>query len=265
MSDPQTAVILHWFWTAFFIAFGVFQMTRGRNFLSACTADCHLKISEPDTTATLQRVEAAVERREAAEGGKVPLGLWMGWFSFVLAAVAATGWMQPPAVLYAVMCLGMSLGVAVVFLRLRNSQPTRVAVLSARSVDAVIPSYWFCVAAVSALTVLSYAANPQYRVAAILVTLSSLLSVGLAWRLTNLPALLTGVDIPAEQLVDDRLRFFRSRAAMVFAVCETFILCSQVIADRSMAQEISYAVTAVVWIAFAIWMLRRQFAKVQLA
>lgn len=264
MSDSDVLVFLRWFYTAFFALFGVFQILRGRNFLSARTADCFLKVPASDTSGTLQRVEAAVERRQAAEGTPVPLGLWMGSFSFVLAAVAATGLIKP-GLLYAAMCLGMTLGVAAVFLRLRNSQPTRVAVLSARSVHAVIPSYWFFAAAFSALTVLSYAAIPQYRIASVLVTVSSLLSVALAWRLAGLPALLTGVDITAEQFVDDRLRFYRSRAAMVFGVCETFVFCALVTGDRNMLQLLSYALTAAVCIAFAVWMLKRQFSMVQLA
>lgn len=265
MSDAQAMIYLHWFWVGFFIVFGVFQMTRGRNFLSASTADCFLKVSGPDADRTVKRIEAAVERRQTAEGARVPLGLWMGCFSFILAAVEATGRVHPPAVLYALLCFGMSLGVAAVFLRLRNSQAMRVALLSARTVDSVMPSYWFLAAVISACSVLAYAADSQYRLAAILVSLSSLVSVALAWRLANLPALLSGIDVPAEQIVDDRLRFYRSRAAMMFAVAETFVFCAQLLGDRTPAQLASYLLTAIVWLAFAAWMLRRQFAKVQLA
>lgn len=265
MTDAHAIVFLRWFWAGFFVVFGIFQMTRGRNFLSASTADCFLKVSGPEAERTVTRIEAAVERRQAAEGTRVPLGLWMGWFSFLLAAVAATGTVHPPTVLYAVLCLGMSLGVAAIFLRLRNSQAMRVALLSARSVDSVMPSYWFVAAVISALSLLAYTTDSQYRLAAILVSVSSLISVALAWRLANLPALLSGIDIPAEQIVDDRLRFYRSRSAMVFAVAETFVFCAQALGERNPAQLVSYLITTVLFFAFAAWMFRRQFAKVRLA
>lgn len=262
-SDHFVHLYLYWFWTAFFVLFGVFYMTRGRRYLAACTADCNLKLQKPDNGA-LARVEAAVERRQEAEGAPVQLGLWMGSFCFVLAAAAATGRVQP-ALLYAFMCFGMAAGIAFVFLRVRNSQPRRVAVLSARSVDSVIPSYWFYAAVASAVGILTYATNVSYRDAAMIVSLSSLITVILAWRLANLPSLLTGVDIPAEQLVDDRLRSYRSRAAMVFALVQTFVFCTQAIGEATVPQLISYWLTTVLWVAFGAWMLRRQFAPVRLA
>ena len=263
MSNSEALIFLHWFWTAFFVLFGLVFMTRGRRFLAACTADCHLKIKTADSGAR-ERIEAAVERRQAAEGAPVPLGMWLGAFSVLLGAVAATGRILP-ALLYALLCLGSAFGIGAIFLRLRNSQPTRVAMLCARSPESVIPAYWFGIAVLSALSVLTYAANPAYRVAAVIVAVSALLTVAIAWRLTNLPALLSGVDITAEQLIDDRLRAYRSQAAMVFALVQTFVFCSQVLADFTVAQSISYGLTAVIWIAFAIWMFRRRFAAVQLA
>ncbi|HEY9180051.1 MAG TPA: hypothetical protein VIO32_04990, partial [Candidatus Baltobacteraceae bacterium] len=193
---------LHWFWVVFFALFGVFHVFRARNFMSASYADCGLR-ADCETTA---RVEAAVERRQEAEGKAVPLGLWNGGLCFVLAAAAATGRIQP-ALLYAFMCFGMAGGVAAVFLRLRNSQPTRVAVLSARTASSVLPAYWLYAAIVGALGVLAYTTDAAYRDAATIVSFSSLVSIAITWRLANLPALLSGVDIPAEQLVDDRLRF----------------------------------------------------------
>lgn len=263
MSSHAAMVFLHWFWTAFFVLFGVFMMTRGHNYLSACSADCFMKVKTDDEDAR-NRIRAAMKRREDAEGAPFPLGVWLGSFSIVLGAVAATGRVQP-ALLYAFLCLGMAAGSALVFLRIRNSQSVRVAVLSARSSDSVIPVYWFAIACVSALAVLTYTANPQYRGAAVIVTLSSLLTVAIAWRLTNLPALLTGVDVSAEQIVDGRLRFFRSRAAMVFAVVQTFVFCSQAVGQTTNAEFATYLFTTVVWAAFAVWMLRRQFAAIQLA
>jgi len=257
-NDPAT---LYWFWSAFFVLFGVFFITRGRRFLAASTADCCLKVPSPDA-GTLERVEAAVERRQAAEGGAAPLGVWLGVFCIALGAVEAAVRVQP-ALLYALMCLGMAVGVAFVFLRLRNSQPTRVAVLSARTVDSVIPPYWFFVAGACAFGVLLFA-DGQHRGPAILVAVSSLITIALAWRLANLPALLSGVDIPAEQIVDDRLRFYRSRAAIVFAMAQTFVFCSNY-GELDIAQTAALSFTFVAFFGFSIWMVVRQRAPVRLA
>lgn len=262
MNNQTALVFLHWFWTGFFVLFGVFLMTRNKTFLSACSADCFMKFKADNDA--LNRLTAAVKRREQAEGAPFPLGVWLGSYSILLAAVAATGRVQP-ALLYACLCLGMAAASAVVFLRIRNSQSVRVAVLSARNADSVIPFYWFAIAFASALAVLTYTANTQYRGAALLVAVSSLITTAIAWRLTNLPALLTGVDVSAEQVVDDRLRFFRSRAAMVFAVVQTFVFCSQVIGDATVPQMASYWFTFAVWISFAVWMIRRQFSVIRLA
>lgn len=262
MNHQDATVFLHWFWTSFFVLFGVFVMTRGRNYLGASSADCFMKVRADSET--FSRLKAAVKRREDAEGTPFPLGLWLGSFSIILGAVAATGRIQPVS-LYAVLCLGMAAANAAVFLRIRNSQSVRVAVLSARHADSVIPLYWFALACASALSLLTYTVNPQLRGAALLVMTSSLLTIAIAWRLTNLPALLAGVDVSAEQVIDGRLRFFRSRAAMTFAVVQTFVFCSQVFGQTTSAQNASYLLTTVVWIGFSVWMIRRQFATIQLA
>lgn len=253
-------IVLRCFWAAFFVVFGVFMMTRGRNFLAACTADCFLKVDSPEQR---QRLEAAVERRVEAEGKPVPLGFWEGWLSIGLAALAATGLVQPE-LLYASLCFGMALGVAAVFLRLRNSQPKRVAILAARNPESVMPAYWFAIALISVLSLLTYVTTEGYRGPALLVMASSLLSIGFAWKLTALPALLTGVDVEAEQVIDDRLRFYRTRAAMMFAVAQTFVLCTSA-GNLTPAQTVSYVLTAVACVAFTFWMIRRQFAAVRVA
>ena len=204
-----------------------------------------------------------MQRRVQAEGKTVPLGAWIGWFSFVLGIVAAMG--ADPTLLYAALCFGTTLGVAAAFLQVRNSQPTRVALLSARYPESVIPSYWFYAAIISALMLLSFAIVGKHAAAADIVMVSALLCIGMAWRLTALPALLSGEDIPAEQVIDDRLRFYRSRAAMMLAVVQTFVFCLLQSGALNATQTITYALTGVVYIAFAIWMIRRQFAKVRLA
>jgi hypothetical protein len=214
--------------------------------------------------AARERIELAVARREAAEGQPARLGLWMGGWSFLLAAACAASRVQP-ILLYAVFWLGMALLIAAAFLRLRNSQPTRVAVLTVRSTAAVIPPVWFCAGAACALTLLSGVTDPEYRLPAAIVTSSSLLTALIAWRLTTLPALLSGVDVAAEQIVDDRLRFLRSSVALSFSFVQTLAFASQMLHDATAWRWAAYALSMGVSVAFAVWIVRRQCTKVQLA
>lgn len=263
MNDQAAMAIAHWVWTAFFVLFGVVLVTRARNYAGPNSANCWLRVASPDQNRVSERIEGAVARREAAEGAPPRLGLWMGYLSFLLAAVSASG-RVPSALLYAFLCLGMALLIAIAFLRLRNSQPTRVAILAARRPDAVIPPYWLYAAVLSALTLVVYLASPQDAWSASIVMLSSLLTTAIAWKLTNLPALLSGTDIAAEQLVDDRLRFHRSGAALMFAVVQPFVFTSQN-QDETTLQTVVFFLGMAIFLAFTVWMMRRFFAKVQLA
>ncbi len=255
---------LTWFWTGFFAFFGVYLLVWARNFAGPQTANCHVRLASPDADAANERIESAVTRREPAEGRPPRLGLWLGSWSLLLAAVAATGRVEP-SLLYALLCLGAAVSIGAAFLRLRNSQPTRVAVLAARSPEGVIPPIWFYVAALSALMLLIYAGSEQYRWSALMVIASSLVTTAIAWRLTTLPALLSGVDVAAEQIVDERLRFHRSSVALFYATVQPFVFVSQTVAKGGAAEQAAWYLALVVWAAFGVWMIRRLFAKVQLA
>lgn len=257
-------VVLHWFWTGFFAVFGAYLLMWARNFAGPQAANCHIRVASPDADTANERIESAVTRREAAEGRPPRLGLWLGFWSLLLAAVAATGRVQP-ALLYALLCLGAAVAIGAAFLRLRNSQTTRVAVLAARSPEGVIPPVWFYGAAISALMLLIYAGSEQYRWPAAIVIASSLLTTAIAWRLTTLPALLSGVDVPAEQIIDERLRFHRSSLALFYATVQPFVFVSQTAAKGGAAEQAAWYFALVVWGAFAFWMIRRLFTKVQLA
>jgi hypothetical protein len=260
------SLAFHWLLSGVFVLLGVLFVTRGRNYAGPASASCWIRFASPDGGAANDRIENAITRREAAEGPSPRLGLWLGAWSFVLAAVSPTYLVQP-ILLYALLCAGAALLTAAAFLRLRNVQPIRVAVLSARRTDTVIPPYWFYAATAVALMPLLFASNKQLDLPAIIVTASSLLTIAISWRLTKLPALLSGIDIPAEQIVDDRLRFIRSSAALAFGGAQPYAFVSQMMQRPDRAQNAGYclAIGLVVWITFTVWMLRRRSAKVELA
>jgi hypothetical protein len=146
-------------------------------------------------------------------------------------------------------------------LQLRNVQTKRVAVLAPRTTESVIPPYWFLASALAALSILVFALRPDLRIAAIAVCVSSLLTAGIAWRLTRLPALLSGEDVATEKLVDDRVRARRSINVLSFAVVQPFVLCSQLL-DRTTtdAQFAAFIFSLLVFLAYLSWSMRKQAA-----
>lgn len=254
MSNGHATIFLHWFWVAFFVLFGL-NLIRQKTYLTAGRAACGLSAQTNN-----ERLCAAVERRRDAEGVPPPVGWWTGAFSIVLALIAAFGHV-PFTVLYGALCFSLAAAVGAVFLRLRNSQYRRTAILRPRSISSVIPAYWFALAILCGLSILSYATVPGQAVSCALVCVSSLASTAIAWKLTQLPALLSGNDIAAEEVVDARLRFVRSASALVFAFVQTFVFCSQYLDVKTPWQTAAYILNWPSWIAFGIWMFYRMFAQ----
>ena len=253
--ERTVLVWMHWYWVAFFVAFGIFLMTQRRYFGSVKSACCTFRVAGCDADLG-ERLRAAVERRQQAEGAPAPLGAYMGAVSVAAGILLAVTPLEV-GVLYPLFCLCQTLICALAYWQLRNAQPVRVAVLSVRSSDAVVPSYWFLVAALASLSVLAYTSVPALRSGAIVVCCSGLLATLLAWRLTALPAMLSGVDIPAEQLVDDRVRLSRSSGCLVFAVVQGFIFCTQALVETTPLQLAANVLSGLACFAFALWFVWR--------
>ncbi|HZT12011.1 MAG TPA: hypothetical protein VFA29_04385 [Candidatus Baltobacteraceae bacterium] len=251
--SPPPDVLRHWFWPAFFTAFGIYLIVQ-RHWATPRVASC-LRIAGKGQAAACERIAAAIARRQEAEGAPAPLGVWTGVASIVLGIVAATTTVLP-ALLYSALCLTVAAASAAAYLRLKNSQNKRVAVLSNRDQGAVIPDYWFAIAAISCASVLVFVSQDRYALSAILVCGASTAAALIARRLTRLPALLSGADVPAEQLVDDHLRFARSAVALVYALVQPFVFCTQLPQDSPL-QAAAYVWNWFPWIGFGLWMLWR--------
>jgi hypothetical protein len=209
-----------------------------------------------------ERFQAALCRRERAEGRPAPIGWFMGAVSLILGAVAVSSKIQD-GLLYAMLCLAMAAIFGAVFLRLRNCQRTRVAILAPRSSDATIPWLWFAWSIAAALAVLAYVGS-QWEIPAILVCFSTLATAMIAWRLTRLPAILTGTDLAAEQVVDDRLRRYRACSVLALSFVQPFVLASQD-PGRSDLQTVAYWMSWAGFVAFTLWQLRWQRRTVEVA
>lgn len=259
MTTQTGLAILHWIWTAFFAGFGIYLLFR-----PDCMMRCSCKFMRLKDEADAERLTAAVERRQAAEHISSATGYAASAFSFVMAAIAAFTSLAP-GLLYAMFCLGLAMTMTGLYLQLRNSQPTRIAVLSARVPGAVIPVWAFVLGGISALAALSLAAIPSLAAAASIVFVSTAITLFAAWRLTSLPAMLQGVDVPVETLLDQRLRFYRSAGVLILGIVQPFVFCSQILEQKSQAIAVAYFVTLAVWLVYTLWVMRKMFVKVSLA
>lgn len=243
-------VLLHWIWTAVFVGLGIFYAIK-----PGCV--CGMPKFRKPEGADRERVEAVLKRRTEIERVPNYVGFYLSGVSFILAAVAAFTRAQP-ALLYGILCLEIATVNAVTYFYLRSAPPKRIAVLAPRTTGSVIPSYWFVLAVAGALGVLTSVSNPVYAISAVVVCVSSLLTTAIAWRLTQLPALLSGEDIATEQLVDDRVRTARSSGALILAMAQPFVLSSQIL-DRATtdAQLAVLFFTFAVFVVYMIWAVHK--------
>lgn len=253
MNSHET-VLLHWIWAAVFLGGGSYMMlrpgcfTRIRGKFGRPLFDAHDEMGE--------RLQAAVARRERAERLPRAMGLYIGGVTIALGIIAALTRIEP-GVLYGVACLLLSGITGITYMQLRNMQVKRVAVLAPRVAGSVIPPYWYAIGVINALSILTFITRPELRAATILVCISSLATMAIASRLTHLPALLSGEDVPAEQLVDDRVRALRSCNVLALAMVQPFVFASQLLADATNAQVATLFFSLAVFLAYLYWALRK--------
>jgi hypothetical protein len=254
--------VLHWIWVAFFILFGIYLMFR-----PDCFTRIRGKFDRPLSRTGEEwrdRVTAAVIRREEAERVPKVLGFYIGGATVALGIVAALTWIEP-GLLYGVMCLVLAAVSGITYLQLRNMQSKRVAVLAPRTAASVIPAYWFLLAVVAALSILAFAVRPEVRAATIIVCVSSLITTAIAWRLTRLPALLSGQDVALEKIVDDRVREVRSGHILGLAIVQLFVFCSQVLDNATAPQLAAHFFSLAAFLVYFGWFMRRYAAPLPIA
>ncbi|HEX8807246.1 MAG TPA: hypothetical protein VF741_09860, partial [Candidatus Aquilonibacter sp.] len=102
---------------------------------------------------------------------------------------------------------------------------------------------------------LLFATDANLRVAAILVSLSSLAIVASAWSIAGMAAVLVGEDVDFELYVDERIRRARvcSMLALAFAVIPVFV--AVVTRDAVSIPVFNYAfyVSMALTVAFVAW------------
>jgi hypothetical protein len=250
MHNHDSLVALRWFWVAFIALFGLLLLIKPK-FLAVDALRFGLRRLKNDQQ---ERAVRALERRLKAEHVSTTPGYIGGAGALVIAAAGALTSLQP-VVLYALFCFWLAAITAITFVQLRNGQPKRVAVLAPRSSATVIPRWIALGTLLSVLTPLVYAAKPQYTLACIVVCCSALVTLAVAWRLTQLPALLQGQDLPAEVFIDNRLRAQRTAGPLMLAVVQPLVFLSYVSQENGI-EFAAMALTAAAFVSLLVWSLR---------
>lgn len=247
-------IFQHWFYTAFFALLAWSFLRNPAQYAATCAYFSNIATDER----THKRIMDASVRRKRLENISPNLGYYLGALNVVLAVLCGATWLQP-SLWYAVSTLGMAGVTGVAYLQLRNSQRRRVAVLAVRGPGAAISPYWIGAAFLCAITPLVDLPHASLRFTAITVCIATLLIAFIGWRLTLMPALLEGIDLPAEHYVDEQLRSMRSMGAFAVAIGVPFVYLAQTsVPAPSVAHMVVEEVTFGVGFALTWIFLRRK-------
>lgn len=213
--------------TAFMLLFlGIFEMAAPRCFWGLSIyfkGVWRLAMPAQGASAEQGRLNRVLEARERAEGDSDAYMRYAGAFTIAMAGLVLVP--AAPFVLpYALSCLAMAAAVMVSYLRFRRVTERRVAPLVRRSPWRSLPPVAILATAVCLLGTASFAVYPEFRASVIIVIVSAIALLGVAWRVATAPAILFGDDSQLEYLVDEHLRFCRAMSFVVLACAPPTVL-----------------------------------------
>lgn len=244
------ALFSYWYISIFLMAIGVGGLIASR-YLNLLKCNFWLELRDP---VIAPRLRAVLDRREAVEGlGRKPVIISsISYFFFGLLCLLH---IVTPAIAYALACADVALTFAWMYARVRNRSQRRAASLAPRRQIAVVPPLAFGGALLTAAVPLLFVTDPDLRVAALLVCVSSLAIVVSAWSIAGMAAVLVGEDADLEVYVDERLRRLRVGSLLTFAYAVTPVFISVVTRDAANLPLYNYAFVAsmVMAVMFLTW------------
>jgi hypothetical protein len=210
----------YWYISIFLMVIGVGGVLASR-FVSSLGCNFWFAFRDPIIA---PRLRSVLDRREELEGlGRRPM--LVSSISYFFFGVLCLLRLVTPAIAYALACADVALMFAWMYARVRNRGERRAASLSPRRQSSVIPPLAFAGAIVAAAMPLLFVTDPNLRLPALLVSLSSLAIVVSAWSVAGMAAVLVGEDPDVEVYVDERLRRVRvgSMLVLAYAVIPVFI------------------------------------------
>jgi hypothetical protein len=251
--NPQ---FIHWGFAAIFAVIGLGNLFRS-NMIAAVPGS----LLRRRDSAFEERVDEVLCRRRRLENVSVGLRAAPSILCFAAAVLAAFTRIQP-GLLYGALLLGISCAMAGTFLQLRNRGPVRAAILSQRSASSVIPALWFVLAIIEAFTALAGLQVSGEELSSAFVCVSTVICAVLAWRVTEMRALLTGEDPEVEEFVDRSVRFNRAGSVLFLAFAQSFVFLSGIlpIAHSSLVSDAQLA-SLVLVVAYTAWYLIALFRR----
>ncbi|HKE37541.1 MAG TPA: hypothetical protein VKB39_08915 [Candidatus Baltobacteraceae bacterium] len=205
---------------------------------------------EPWVRLRLSRVLDARVQAEALRYGHIR---GVGIFTIVMGIVALDP--RVPFVLpYAASCVAMAIALAMTSAHLHGITQRRAAPLVRRRALDVLSPLILTAPILSLLATVAVAMQPEFRLAAAGVLLSSLLMLSLAWRAALAPALLMGDDPQLEYAVDEHIRYRRANGLAILACAPGTVLYTLLI-HYLPTNWYDILLEAVLWAAFSVGIL----------
>lgn len=242
----------YWYISLFLMALGVVGLIAGR---TCSSIKCNFWVELRDPVIG-PRLRAVLDRRDELEGlGRKPVAI--ASISYLVFGLLCLLHIVTPAIAYALACADVALMFAWMYARVRNRSQRRAASLSPRRQINVVPPLALVGALLAGALPLLFMTDPNLRVPALLVSISSFVIVLSAWSVAGMAAVLVGDDPDVEVYVDERIRRSRvvSMLALAYAVIPVFI--AVVTRDASILPVYNYAFGAsmVLVVMFTTWCL----------
>lgn len=240
----------YWYISLFLMFIGAGGLIASR-FLNLLKCNFYFELRDPIVG---PRLRAVLERRSEAEGlGRKPTVI--SSLSYIFFGLLCLLHIVTPAIAYALACANVALTFAWLYARVRNRSHRRAASLAPRRQIAVVPPLAFAGALLAAAVPLLFVGNPDLRVAAILVSLSSLAITISAWSIAGMAAVLVGDDADLEVYVDERMRRLRVGSMLCFAYAVVPVFVAVVTRDAADLPLYDYAfyVSMFLSVAFLAW------------
>jgi hypothetical protein len=204
----------HYWMAITLVGLGIFQLRRPGCFESIAIYFRGAWAGLPNEQSA--RLSSVIEARTRAEGSGGRRTRYLGLFTIALAVVALVPGV-PYVAPYTAYCLAMAGVTLMAYLNFRRATALRVAPLARRTPLQSLPPVAIVSVGVCLLGTTAFAGLPQFRVAAAIVLLSTVVLLAIAWRIAVAPAVLLGTDPQVEYAVDERVRFCRATSLVALA------------------------------------------------
>jgi hypothetical protein len=201
-----------------------------------------------------ERLARVLAARQDAEGNTDVYSRYVGGLTILLAPLALLP-AVPYVLPYALSCVAMAVAVLFAYLRFRRATERRVAPLVRRSPWASLSPIAIAATAVCMVGAAVFAAYPEFRLGVIIVIVSALVLLVIAWRVAVAPAILFGDDSQLEYLVDEHVRFCRATNLVALACAPPTVLVALAVATLPSTAHFSGVVTIAVSVAFVTVMV----------